>query len=94
MSRILARRACALGNASSGKNRSLLDWSSAAVGVPNRLSWAFAAPSVSRSNEARRRTSVSTNRGFWKDLGPTIFYRCTLAYSRWIARPERNKHLY
>jgi len=32
-----------------------------AVGVPNRLSWAFAAASASRSNEARRWASVSTS---------------------------------
>jgi hypothetical protein len=28
---------------------SLLDWSSVGVGVPNRLTWAFTAPSASRS---------------------------------------------
>src|ERR1700688_3631551 len=43
MPRILARRAWALGKANNGKNKSLLDWSSAAVGVPNRLIWTFAA---------------------------------------------------
>src|SRR5215469_11739994 len=84
MLRTLARRAFALGKARSGKNRSLLDLSSAAVGAPNRLIWTFAAANVSRSNEARRRTSVSTNesRSLSSSVRFTQPYRSAISASK------------